>query len=198
MNDMDSIREYLKNGIRFSPNPETGTHGAVLRIYSDWRPGNPGVESIIVRLAGIDPLTGRDVWNEKLQKELTDRNCEGSLTLPYHGAFRLRFTAVTASGRTIEDFREPMNVQLEYKHRAPRVEIRQSTEGKYRRVDIRSNCWSLLRGGTWLCVNGHYQLLPIPEKAVDTLSWYVPSQSPVELRFANEIEKYNIIPEYKK
>ena len=195
MTENDRITEYLRNGVNISWNTENDKHGPVLKAFSTWRGDNPGVERIILRIKGIDPLRGIDIWNEKVQVELAPGKSDNDTILPYHGEFYIRFAAVTTSGTMIEDFRGQECVSLEYPAKAPRVKIGQKQAGKYRRIDIESNCWPFLNGRVWLLVNGHHQLLQIPDGARGKLTWFAPTQQQVELRYADELKKYKIITE---
>lgn len=175
----------------FTTNAERFGPGYRIQARISW-PFNPyGVRAVRVRLTGINPLTGVDLEESKIETELTfDKASHVFPPMRYHGKFQFKIWAILSDGEVVP--MDPQPISLNCPANVPYIKFSQSSGADrkgYKAVKLESNCWNFAKGKVWLAYNGQMQCLSIPEGTSGAQIWYVPTSDPVRLSVRDDVIK---------
>ena len=159
--------------------------GCMISCTTLWNGRTLGISQCIMRLEGIDPLSGKminsvnDVFN-------ANKNYAQLGPLFYYGNFTMHFDAVCSNGSCFKDIVEAVPVELRCSNKKPYVKCDRQRKGEFIQFNIESNCWPFCKGRMWLKYGGHWQTPEVPASG-NRAEYILPGNDEPELGFAEEL-----------
>ena len=145
---MDEILKQLKN----DTNDFTcRVADACLRLHTNWHGRTPGVSRVVVRLEGVEPLTGRKLPDDYLTARFDRLTTEyTSPKLPLYGRYELCLEGFDEHGNSLGIFRRtPLEIRNPNCRPQMSYSVRSAGDG-WSRVELRTNYLERVRGHLWL------------------------------------------------
>lgn len=162
--------------------------GYDLQLSTDWnglRGMNP---NFVVRLTGMNPLTGKDVSEDGLSATFSTYHKETVFeNLKYHGTFVFRSFLLDENKQEHPVAEYP--VELDFPENRPQLFFRFTREGDYGHMNIECNCWDFCKGKAWLEVDGHRQPLRLPQTTSGSYSFYLATSAKPNIKIDDPIIK---------
>lgn len=189
---MDTIMEQiLATEFSVQATPVPAGSGYRLRLQAQWR--NTGVRmQYRVQLVGLNPLTGKDVSEEKVSFHFSfEQQTDESSTLRYHGKYTLRCYATPENGEEVLFKEQPITLRcpdscpyLSYSYKQPGGFF--TKKKGYWQVTMHSNCWPYCQNKVWLRFDGHDQLVVFPPQQKDAFVFYLVTDDEPTVRITDK------------
>ena len=186
------LQQILDTDFTIQATPVPSGTGYCLRLKANWRSTGLKIQ-YRVQLAGLNPLTARDVLEENVSFSFNyGQQTDLSGTLRYHGSYTFLCFASVDSGEEIKFAEVPITLRcpdsipyLSYSIKQPSSGFFKKRQG-YWEVIMHSNCWPYCQEKVWLHFDGHDQLVVFSETQKDTFRFYLVTQDRPSVRITDK------------